>query len=70
MFFIDLMSGLLGLTSGLSLSKCLLSSRLIFKLVPMLKLDDDTNILLLYRVSHKKGIDKKLLFGAAQGLKL
>ena len=24
----------------------------------------------LYRVSHKKGIDKKLLFGAAQGLNL
>ena len=23
-----------------------------------------------YRVSHKKGIDKKLLFGAAQGLSL
>ena len=23
-----------------------------------------------YRVSHKKGIDKKLLFGAAQGLNL
>ena len=22
----------------------------------------------IYRVSHKKGIDKKLLFGAAQGL--
>ena len=24
-------------------------------------------IILKYRVSHKKGIDKKLLFGAAQG---
>ena len=24
----------------------------------------------VYRVSHKKGIDKKLLFGAAQGLNL
>ena len=24
----------------------------------------------MYRVSHKKGIDKKLLFGAAQGLNL
>ena len=24
----------------------------------------------MYRVSHKKGIDKKLLFGAAQGFNL
>ena len=43
-FILDLMSGsFFGLTSGLSFSP----SRLIFKLVPILKLGDDTNILLL-----------------------
>ena len=44
--FLGLMSGLLGLTSGLSFL-CLSSPRLNVNLVPMLKPDDDTNILLL-----------------------
>ena len=48
--FLDLISGLLFsvcLSSYLDLTSGLSSSRLTFKLVPMLQLDDDTNILLL-----------------------
>ena len=44
---ISCLSSFLDLMPGLLFSICLSSSRLIVKLVPMLKLDHDTNILLL-----------------------